>query len=778
MRSILRQTILLVVLSLLVACSSGENIPPVSETVSMNTALFDPSTGVVPLPNILATATAADPLTGRNAGKPMNPAEALSYVNRHEVGETNAVAGVTAPIYIRFAAPVDPSTVNSATVKVFQIGVDANGVTETSPLSFTDVSALFDYRYTAGRTDLHLFPKFPLLPGTRYLYVVTTGVKDAATGGAVAGSFYFEALKSTSPLTGPFAALEAIRANVYADPEKQIVKLSGYGKVMDDLIAASSTTKITDRSQIALLGRFITTAASVIPTDLTNGSSRIPVETALRMFAARGLSGGFPGTPFGSGSGPTPVPKDTWWSAVMGSTTSAPSTVGAVYTGTIRSALLSVDPVVVAASGGPADMTGISGALNPAAGVLQGYRPDGKTLAGFYHLPAEVPYVYIAPSGAAPPKGWPLVIFQHGITGQKEQVIALAETLTKGGFAVIAIDLPLHGELQIPAHTSSTQWGEDFMAVGAPLATRTNIQQAAFNLHRLELSLKTGMLASLAEHPDTSQTKFVALSLGSIVGTYYLAGATSLSQTGIPYTQQSLDIDMKGFLSVPGARLAYLLQQSPTFSTSIDQGLSAVGIAPGSPAYHSFFQATQSILDAVDPAAMTTPLAAGLPSRLSRRLVMQEAVGDLVIPNESTRYLGSSLGGREVLGESGAAVAPGFRQLGYLGDTTPRVPAPFLYTLVAGAPSPKVGFAAFLLGSDTTPTEGYFQFDLPGVTHGFLINPADSTITLGQTQMLQWLLRGVVVDPTPPTIAKSLAKGVTAPPFRIHTPATFTILTH
>lgn len=100
MASILRQTILLVILSLLVACSSGENTPPSSETVSTNTALFDPSTGVIPLPNILATATAPDPLSGRSAGKPMNPAEALPYVNRYEVGETNAVQGVNAPVRV------------------------------------------------------------------------------------------------------------------------------------------------------------------------------------------------------------------------------------------------------------------------------------------------------------------------------------------------------------------------------------------------------------------------------------------------------------------------------------------------------------------------------------------------------------------------------------------------------------------------------------------------------------------------------------------------------
>lgn len=53
-----------------------------------------------------------------------------------------------------------------------------------------------------------------------------------------------------------------------------------------------------------------------------------------------------------------------------------------------------------------------------------------------------------------------------------------------------------------------------------------------------------------------------------------------------------------------------------------------------------------------------------------------------------------------------------------------------------------------------------------------------STITLGQTQMLQWLLRGVVVDPTPPVIAKSLMRETIAPPFRVPIPSAVKVLAH
>src|SRR3546814_13480725 len=51
-----------------------------------------------------------------------------------------------------------------------------------------------------------------------------------------------------------------------------------------------------------------------------------------------------------------------------------------------------------------------------------------------------------------PADGWPVVIFQHGITGNRTQMIAIAPALAAAGFATVAIDLPLHG---LPPHDPS-----------------------------------------------------------------------------------------------------------------------------------------------------------------------------------------------------------------------------------------------------------------------------------------------------------------------------------
>ncbi|WP_243319862.1 Ig-like domain-containing protein [Geothrix sp. SG200] len=801
MLSRLNQALLGASLLTLLACSSGgDSKAPTIVTgpgymPSTTTPVFDPANANVPLPNVLATATAADPLTGRAPNKPMTPPEALAYVNLHEMGGTNAVSGLNAPIYIQFNAAVDATTVTAANVKVFQITPDAAG-TENNPLGFADVSGLFTYQYAAGGTDLFLFPNFPLLPGTRYLYVVTNRVKDTA-GKPISASPYFEALKSTTPLTGSFAALEPVRANVTSG---STIVFSGYAKVMNDLITASATTTVAQRSDITVMGRFITTGAGYIVPNPLAPNTRIPVETALRSFAAGATLGGLPGKTWSNavsvtavfdrgGTNPSP---DAYWSAVMGTATAAPASVGTVILGTINSGELSVDPVVVATNASVAggDLTGVTGAYNPAAGVVQPYRTSGA-LTSYYHVPRAIPFVYIAPAAGS---NWPLVIYQHGITSQKETVIALAPTLSAVGRAVVAIDLPLHGALAVPAHQvapgdsatvkaqKSAAWGQDFMAIGAPLATRSNIQQAAFNLNRLELTVAAGGFAALPAPPSAAGITFVGHSLGSIVGTYYLAGNTTLASTGAPYTQATLDADMKGYLSVPGGRTAYLIQNSPAFGPSVDAGLAAVGIAKNSPTYHQFFLVTQTIVDPADPATMTTPLAAGLPSRLSNRVCIQESVGDQVISNPYTRYLGNALGGREVLGSVGAAVAPGFKQLAYTAGGTPNhaagVPAQFMFTITGGALAPKVANAA-ITAADTAPTQGYFQFDQTGIGHSSLLDPSNLTnLMLIQKQMRYFLgMTGVnlVVDPT----QGGAALPVAPPAFPgVQVPAQYTILGH
>ncbi|MBI3130240.1 MAG: Ig-like domain-containing protein [Acidobacteria bacterium] len=830
-----------------------KSVPPPNAgdapTTSGTYPVFDASAGAIPLPNILATATAKDPLTGtfltsdpvvRPANTPLTPPEALAYVHHRETGAVNAVSGLNAPIYIRFSNPVDPASL-AGNVKVFQLTADAatGGQTENNALGFTDITAMFTISYKAGTTDLHVFPNFPLTPGTKYGYFVKNGVKDAATGLPTITPLQMTAMKSPVPITGLLAGLEPIRADKVSGPN---ILLRGYKQFMDDAITATATTGITSLGEITLLGRFITTIAGfTLPDPVGAPTTRVPVESTLRQFAAGATLGGLSGKTWSNAatipantlpSGPfttfvkgTPVSPDAYWTAVMGSATAAPASVGLVALGTFASGDLNIDPVVAKANAATMNLTGTAGAWNPGAGVTQAFRNAGGVLTGYYHTDRTLNFVYIAPDPATitrPANGYPMVIYQHGITSQKETVIALAGTLTAQGYALIAIDLPLHGQNQVPTHTAGAQWGQDFMAIGAPLATRTNLQQGVVNLSRLEFVVKTGGLstalagAGLATStPDIttspSNIKYVGVSLGAIVGSYYLASNTTFSYpagpSGPPYIQATLNNDMKGFLNNPGGRTAYLIQNSPAFGPTVDAGLAAVGIVKNTPTYHSFFQVTQTIVDPADPATMTNPLAAGLPSRLSGRVAVQEATsttfdpvtgaptnGDLVITNPYTRFFGNSLGGRAILGGAGAAVGPNFSQLAYTAGGTYMAPtpgglvatahaagvvgSPFMLTLSPG-PAPKVINAATSV-LDAAPKEGYFQFDQTGIGHAFILNPTNPVaIALGQRQLVYWLGFGLVVDPTQQGATLPIVQPASLPESMIFdAPKAITILAH
>lgn len=827
---------------LLVGCSSNLEVrhpapfaADPAPTVSANPPLFDPSTGVVPLPNLLVTGTVTGvdfntttPAPGHmavNPGYPLTPDKALAYISIQEVGGTNAVSGITAPIYIRFGAPVLASSITPATVKVFQILPDSNGLTEIGPLGFRDVSALFDKEMlgkdaNGNSAELQLNPRIALTPGSRYIYVVTDGVHDVATSLPVTQSLTFGFLKyvkgadanpsatSANPGTNlaataaqdpqnpalvagaaSQAGLQSIYGNV---TQSGAIVISGYGKTMDDLVA-NSTSDISGKSaagagptgigtasenpyqrrqHIKLLGRFITTAAGAVVPDpsapATSPYYRLPVEATLWAWAnnantapyafgtaeSRAWNNGvssfspYPGTAavnaFYQAAGLSSVPHDK---------------VGLVATGAFQSGDLNMDPAVVAGmsgkplsgdltSGAPLNLYNPGTSALPGTGVLQAARGTGGVLRGFYHVTRNVPFILMAPTTPPPPGGYPLLIFQHGIGGQKEQAVAMANTACSVGYAVISIDLPLHGALangRPPA-----EWGSNFISLPSNLNTRTNIQQAGFNLWRLvrvtqQPTIAPGSLQSSLSgigfpiYPGGA-SRYVSISLGSIVGSYFLAGNSFQTGGGAG----TFGSDIKALFSVPGGRTAYLLRDSPTFAPIINAGLAAAGINAGTPTYNQFLVLVQNVVDSTDPAYMTFPISSTAPSRLAFRVAVQEAIGDLVIPNSANNYFVNSLAGRGLLGPT-YDTAPNFAQIHLAGASSPTVP--FLYG--PGGLKPSVAPATV---TSTGPTEGIFQFGTPTTpaNHGMLLDGSANT-PLAQRQMAIWLITGKIIDPADPS---------------------------
>ena len=447
--------------------------------------------------------------------------------------------------------------------------------------------------------------------------------------------------------------------------------------------------------------------------------------------------------------------------AIFGTVPSA--AVGYVGAGTFEGADLQLDPYIVNANlanaGGKLDA--VANVYNPGTstvpgtGVTQAFRNATGALRGFYHKTRTVPFIVIAPLAAAPTGGYKVAIFMHGIGGQKEQALGLANTLCAAGYTVVAIDQAVHGlgagvagSLTAPLYTGvgmgngrpAAEWASNFFMLPSILTARTSVQTSAFNLWRLERILKqpavdpTSLQAAMVTAGKTlsaaGATQYVGQSLGSIVGSYFLAGNSS--QTG--------GSNMKGLLSVPGARLAFILKDSPSFSATVNAGLLAAGVPTGSASFYQFFALAQAVADPIDPATMGTPLSGQTASRLAGRMLVQEAVGDTVIPNASGQYFVNALAGRQ--GQLGGDVSGGFTHI--LRNTQTAAAVPYVYgTTLATV---KAAVAAATASTATAPTQGVMQYS--PAQHGMLLADSATAANVAncQTQLYAWVKYGLVVD--------------------------------
>ncbi|MGH7868762.1 MAG: hypothetical protein ACREP9_14305, partial [Candidatus Dormibacteraceae bacterium] len=254
----LRGALLSIPVLLIVGCGSSLDLsnqqsPTAGDPKSSTSAVtpsFDPSTGTIPLPNILATAVTTATLVP-TAHVPFSPPNQLVWLNQQEAGGTNAVSGLNAPFYIPFTGQVDPTTVNASTVKVFQVLPDSPSnpsSTENGTLGFRDVSAQFSYQVLASGQDAYLMPQVPMLPATRYLYVVTNGVKD--THGVALGSSLVFGIEKYVKAGGTSSANDTTNLANLADPTNPATVLGSATAVQLEQIAGNATVS----SQIVLSG--------------------------------------------------------------------------------------------------------------------------------------------------------------------------------------------------------------------------------------------------------------------------------------------------------------------------------------------------------------------------------------------------------------------------------------------------------------------------------------------------------------------------------------------
>jgi pimeloyl-ACP methyl ester carboxylesterase len=330
---------------------------------------------------------------------------------------------------------------------------------------------------------------------------------------------------------------------------------------------------------------------------------------------------------------------------------------------------------------------------DPLNGPFQG-SPENPTRLGSVSVP------FLATVGSNSATG--TVIFAHGITRTKADVLALANSANAQGLGAISLDLVLHGDRKLPDQPSGT----GFINLKNLRMSRDNIRQSVNDLYALSHMIASGNTDFNGDQTpefSTDNQVFLGQSLGGIVGTVFVATEPNVRLAD---------------LNATGARVPRMMVDSVKLGPVIIEGLKEAGIELGTLPFEQFLWAAQTVVDDADPFNYANVLQTGsLKDGVTTAVLVQEMVDDLVIPNSATHDLVRSLGTKLVLRTDPAEN---------------RIPAG-----VEAEPGPVIG-------------SGFFQY-INGM-HGFLLDPGQGPTVAAQTQVFTHFLTGIASGYTAPTI--------------------------
>jgi len=262
-----------------------------------------------------------------------------------------------------------------------------------------------------------------------------------------------------------------------------------------------------------------------------------------------------------------------------------------------------------------------------------------------------------------PDAGWPVVIFEHGLTSNRTAVLAVADAIAQTGRVAVSLDSTMHGVVPdvepelAPFYIENTpfadianertfdvdffnaaegtlgpdglmdQSGLWFVFPGNLQATRDNFRQIQADLSVLALSLQNMDLDGDAT-PDLNAFD---VSFSTLSGGGYLGIAFGVVEP----------IINKMYLNVTGAGLMRSLNEGAFGPGLLQPMLKALaGIVPGTPEFEQFLLASQTVVDSTDGGNW----AAEIPSEMP--IIHNQVIGDPVVPNTVP---GAPLAGSEAL---------------------------------------------------------------------------------------------------------------------------------
>ncbi len=504
----------------------------------------------------------------------------------------------TIPVTAEFDMSLAPSSlIVGDSIHVFEVTKNQQGAITNivKELTTADIMAT---AIGENASTLALTPVTPLKESSSYLVILTNGIKDPKGAVAQTPSVY-SLVRSATPLTG--SNFEALK------PLRQLVNN------MEDMAAS----KGIDKSKIVLSWSFTT-------------QSITPVLSQLAINATAGA-------------------------IVLAPTGQTTNDFSPILTGMADVSIGTLDiPYYLEAPDNE----------NPTASMTGYWKGiGGSALTRFNTTPIatttlNTPVIMTTPNANSgqtkPVNGWPIIIYQHGITRNRLDMLRYADSMAQAGFAMIAIDLPLHGitDRSNPLHASNTLFPNDreatfdvdfrnnetgalepdglvdssglhFINLNSFLTSRDNVRQGVANLLVLRRSLEN--IADI----NANDVGLVAHSLGGIIAVPFLAVESK---------------SMPSSLLTTGASISTILRDSVTFAPPIKAGLAAQGVTGSG--YQAFLLGTQWVLDSADPINFAKDAA------MLHPIQMTEVVGDgsdthlpdQTVPNSSTEILATALG--------------------------------------------------------------------------------------------------------------------------------------
>lgn len=663
----------------------------------------------------------------------------LSDINQLDGFSTSAsiFADVTGQLDYS-TVPANIVIINGSTGAVLVPGTDFT--VENENATAVDPATTLNTPISYQRSRLLISPLKPLQPATRYLVALTTGMKNLQ-GGNIAPSPAFQIVSSATPVSqqnnpavsqytaAQQAELEALRSQLIYPV---VQALSAKIPVNQIALAWSFTTQSIGKTLKLVAQNASAGVIEVADTGVNTGNSAIGGLGLAEIYAGITTIPYYLQVP---SAGNPAAPLSGYWHADATKPDTSVEFLGQI-------------PCAAFAAG--ATVNGVS--LQPSASTTSCFPYLDAAYASTQKIPVLVTVPNSSSGQTQPAAGWPVVIFQHGITQDRENVFAVADGLAKAGFVAVAIDLPLHGitntsdpfyqnqlfagtpaaALQTtertfnlalanpPALDGSGTW---FINLQSLITSRDNLREAVADELTLRQTVATLSLNGTSVAVNPSRVYFFGHSLGAIVGGTLM---------GVDAGTGTTPVFGAAVLADPGGGIAKLLDASKSFGPEISAGLTAAGVAEGTDTYETFLRFAQTVTDDGDPINYAATASANHP------IDMIEVIGDLVVPNSAPSTCPSPLPGGITSTAGLVAACPATAtedveiETGYLSGTDPLVAA---QGLTAVGPISIPAAADIVTGAKLN-----YVVKFAAGEHGTVLSPAGPTGPtefLGETEEMQ-----------------------------------------